>query len=52
MVWSGNNPQKAKSEDKPDSKDDEARIDSVTKVAQARFASAPSFVIPILGATF
>jgi hypothetical protein len=49
MVWSGNNPDKVK-EDKPEK--DEARIDNVTRVAQARFASAPSFVIPILGATF
>ncbi len=51
MVWSGNNPDKVRTEDKPEVKDD-ARIDNVTKVAQARFASAPSFVIPILGATF
>jgi len=51
MVWAGNNPDKVKPEDKPETKDD-ARIDNVTKVAQARFAAAPSFVIPILGATF
>jgi hypothetical protein len=52
MVWSGNNPDKAKSEEKPEKDKDEARIDNVTKVAQARFASAPSFIIPIIGATF
>jgi hypothetical protein len=50
MVWAGNNPEKAKEQNKPEK--DEARIDNVTRVAQARFASAPSFVIPILGATF
>ncbi len=52
MVWSGNNPDKVKVEDKPERTKDEAQSDNVTKVAQARFASAPSFVIPIIGATF
>ena len=31
---------------------DEARGDSMTKTAQAAYQSAPSFTIPVLGATF
>ncbi len=51
MVWSGNNPGEGKTSDKPDRNDD-AKTDSVTQVAQARLRSAPSFVLPIVGATF
>jgi hypothetical protein len=50
LVWSGNNGTDTKaSEHKTD---DDAKADSVTKVAAARFATAPSFVVPIIGATF
>jgi hypothetical protein len=52
MVWSGNNPGEGKTSDKPDIKNDDAKTDSVTQVAQARLRSAPSFVLPIVGATF
>jgi hypothetical protein len=36
----------------PPPKDEGASTDSVTKAAQARAASAPSFVVPIIGGTF
>jgi hypothetical protein len=52
MVWSGNNPGEGKTSDKPENKNDDAKTDTVTQVAQARLRSAPSFVLPIVGATF
>jgi hypothetical protein len=49
LVWSGNNGGDAKASEH---KDDDAKADGITKVAEAKFASAPSFVLPIVGATF
>jgi hypothetical protein len=51
LVWSGNNGTDSKASDKPD-KNDDAKTDSVTQAAQARLRSAPSFVLPLVGATF
>jgi hypothetical protein len=53
MVWSGNGNGNGDQDTKPEERrNEDARTDSVTKVAQARYSSAPSFVLPIVGATF
>lgn len=51
MVWSGNNGADSKTSE-PKQQTDEAKTDSVTQAAQARLQSAPSFVLPVIGATF
>jgi hypothetical protein len=49
MVWSANHGEDTKASAKPV---EDAKGDSLTQAAQAKLASAPAFVIPILGATF
>jgi len=48
MVWSANHPD-AKASAKPE---EDARIDGVSKAAQAAFAAAPAFTVPVIGASF
>jgi len=48
MVWSANHPD-AKASSKPE---EDAKIDGLSKAAQAAFAAAPAFTVPVLGATF
>ena len=50
MIWSANHGTDTKATAPP--VDDDAKADSVTKAAQARLSSTPTFVVPILGATF
>jgi hypothetical protein len=55
MVWSGNLGKPltpVEPTDKPEVETNTARLDSPVRAAQARLASAPSFVIPLVGATF
>jgi hypothetical protein len=48
MVWSANHPD-AKASAKPE---EDARVDGVSKAAQAAFAAAPAFTVPVIGAVF
>jgi hypothetical protein len=48
MVWSANHPD-SKASAKPE---DDAKIDGVSKAAQAAFAAAPAFTVPVIGAVF
>lgn len=50
MVWSANKGQDTTTS--APAEKDEAKADSVSKAAQARLQAAPSFVVPVIGATF
>jgi hypothetical protein len=49
MVWSASKGVDSKASDRPE---DDAKTDGVTKVAQARFASSPTFTVPLLSGKF